>query len=90
MGAQTVIAVDVGSEDNTQLTNYGDDLSGWWLLWKRWNPWASNVRVSKDSTLCRARNSTQKMIIILTISKSYIAHVSTKNKVLMALSIYKL
>ncbi|XP_033643648.1 neuropathy target esterase-like isoform X2 [Asterias rubens] len=45
MGAQTVIAVDVGSEDNTQLTNYGDDLSGWWLLWKRWNPWASNVRV---------------------------------------------
>ncbi|XP_038063814.1 patatin-like phospholipase domain-containing protein 7 isoform X2 [Patiria miniata] len=45
MGAQTVIAVDVGSEDNTQLTNYGDDLSGWWLLWKRWNPWASHVRV---------------------------------------------
>ncbi|XP_022085231.1 neuropathy target esterase-like isoform X1 [Acanthaster planci] len=45
LGAQTVIAVDVGSEDDSQLTNYGDDLSGWWLLWKRWNPWASHVRV---------------------------------------------
>ena len=44
-GAQTIIAVDVGSEDNTQLTNYGDDLSGWWLLWKRWNPWASPIKV---------------------------------------------
>ncbi|XP_074654030.1 patatin-like phospholipase domain-containing protein 6 [Tubulanus polymorphus] len=45
MGAQTIFAVDVGSLDDTNLTNYGDDLSGWWLLWKRWNPWASPVRV---------------------------------------------
>ena len=46
-GAQTIFAVDVGSIDNTDLTNYGDTLSGWWLLWKRWNPWTEPVRVCK-------------------------------------------
>ncbi|XP_033734724.1 neuropathy target esterase-like isoform X5 [Pecten maximus] len=45
MGAQSIFAVDVGSQDETSLTNYGDDLSGWWLLWKRWNPWAEPVKV---------------------------------------------
>ncbi|XP_060559524.1 patatin-like phospholipase domain-containing protein 7 isoform X2 [Ruditapes philippinarum] len=44
-GAQSIFAVDVGSIDSTELTNYGDKLSGWWLLWKRWNPWAAPVRV---------------------------------------------
>ncbi|XP_057355260.1 patatin-like phospholipase domain-containing protein 7 isoform X5 [Manis pentadactyla] len=45
MGAKVVIAVDVGSRDETDLTNYGDALSGWWLLWKRWNPLATKVKV---------------------------------------------
>ncbi|CAG5133142.1 unnamed protein product, partial [Candidula unifasciata] len=45
LGAKFVFAVDVGSQDETDLTNYGDYLSGWWLLWKRWNPWAKTVRV---------------------------------------------
>ncbi|XP_071073244.1 patatin-like phospholipase domain-containing protein 7 isoform X12 [Dasypus novemcinctus] len=45
MGAKVVIAVDVGSQDETDLTNYGDALSGWWLLWKRWNPLAAKVKV---------------------------------------------
>ncbi|CAM9586959.1 unnamed protein product [Lampetra fluviatilis] len=45
MGAKTVIAIDVGSRDDTDLTNYGDCLSGWWLLWKRFNPWAEKVKV---------------------------------------------
>ncbi|XP_006818777.1 patatin-like phospholipase domain-containing protein 7 [Saccoglossus kowalevskii] len=54
MGAQTIIAVDVGSQDVTHLTNYGDTLSGWWLLWKRWNPWASAVRVP-DMTEIQSR-----------------------------------
>ncbi|CAD5115737.1 DgyrCDS4682 [Dimorphilus gyrociliatus] len=35
LGAETVIAVDVGSEDNNDLANYGDELSGWWALWQR-------------------------------------------------------
>ncbi|XP_034293707.1 patatin-like phospholipase domain-containing protein 6 isoform X6 [Pantherophis guttatus] len=45
MGAKTVIAIDVGSQDETDLCNYGDSLSGWWLLWKRLNPWAEKVKV---------------------------------------------
>lgn len=45
MGAQTILAVDVGSQDETDLTNYGDTLSGWWLLWNKWNPFAESVRV---------------------------------------------
>ncbi|XP_067087723.1 patatin-like phospholipase domain-containing protein 7 isoform X1 [Osmerus mordax] len=45
MGAKVVIAVDVGSQDETDLTNYGDSLNGWWLLWKRFNPLAEKVKV---------------------------------------------
>ncbi|KAM7018909.1 patatin-like phospholipase domain-containing protein 7 isoform 1-T1 [Tautogolabrus adspersus] len=45
MGAKVVIAVDVGSRDETDLTNYGDSLNGWWLLWKRFNPLAEKVKV---------------------------------------------
>ncbi|XP_027705223.1 patatin-like phospholipase domain-containing protein 7 isoform X3 [Vombatus ursinus] len=45
MGAKVVIAIDVGSKDERDLTNYGDSLSGWWLLWKRWNPLATKVKV---------------------------------------------
>uniref|UniRef100_A0A670KFE2 lysophospholipase n=1 Tax=Podarcis muralis TaxID=64176 RepID=A0A670KFE2_PODMU len=45
MGAKVVIAIDVGSRDETNLTNYGDALSGWWLLWKRWNPLVEKVKV---------------------------------------------
>lgn len=36
LGAKHILAIDVGSQDDTDLTNYGDDLSGWWLLWKRY------------------------------------------------------
>lgn len=45
MGAKVVIAIDVGSRDETDLTNYGDCLNGWWLLWKRFNPLAEKVKV---------------------------------------------
>uniref|UniRef100_A0A8C6Q1S4 lysophospholipase n=1 Tax=Nothobranchius furzeri TaxID=105023 RepID=A0A8C6Q1S4_NOTFU len=45
MGAKVVIAIDVGSRDETNLTNYGDSLSGWWVLWKRFNPLAEKVKV---------------------------------------------
>ncbi|XP_023241742.1 neuropathy target esterase sws-like [Centruroides sculpturatus] len=44
-GAQMIIAIDVGSQDETDLTNYGDTLSGWWLLWKRVNRWTSPIKV---------------------------------------------
>ncbi|XP_034489776.1 neuropathy target esterase sws isoform X2 [Drosophila innubila] len=45
LGAAHIIAIDVGSQDDTDLTNYGDDLSGWWLLYKKWNPFTSPVKV---------------------------------------------
>lgn len=45
LGAHYIIAIDVGSVDDQDLTNYGDDLSGWWLLWKRWNPFTTPVKV---------------------------------------------
>lgn len=54
MGAQSVFAVDVGSQDEINLTSFGDQLSGWWLLWKRWNPWAKPIRVSSHYNLCHA------------------------------------
>jgi lysophospholipid hydrolase len=40
-----IIVVDVTSPDDTELTNYGDSLSGWWMLWKRWNPFTSPVKI---------------------------------------------
>ncbi|XP_050303906.1 neuropathy target esterase sws isoform X3 [Anthonomus grandis grandis] len=45
MGADHILAIDVGSVDDQDLTNYGDVLSGWWLLWKRWNPFTTTVKV---------------------------------------------
>ncbi|CAG9818201.1 unnamed protein product [Phaedon cochleariae] len=45
LGANHILAVDVGSVDDQNLTNYGDDLSGWWLLWKRWYPFTETVKV---------------------------------------------
>ncbi|TNY20475.1 hypothetical protein DMC30DRAFT_352286 [Rhodotorula diobovata] len=37
-GAASVFAVDVGSVDDTSPRNYGESVSGWWLLVQRWNP----------------------------------------------------
>ena len=45
IGAQTIIAVDVGRETPADFVNYGDELNGWWLLWTRWSPWAKPVYV---------------------------------------------
>lgn len=44
-GAKYVLAIDVGSQDDMDFTNYGDSLSGFWLLWKKYNPFTSSVKV---------------------------------------------
>ncbi|OQV26013.1 Neuropathy target esterase [Hypsibius exemplaris] len=44
-GANFIFAVDVGSQDDYNLTNYGDELSGWWLLWSKWNPFGTPPRI---------------------------------------------
>ncbi|KAH0591235.1 hypothetical protein H2248_001327 [Termitomyces sp. 'cryptogamus'] len=43
MGASEVFACDVGSLDDNSPRNFGDSISGWWLLLNRWNPF-SNAR----------------------------------------------
>ncbi|XP_026806457.1 neuropathy target esterase sws isoform X4 [Rhopalosiphum maidis] len=45
LGAKHVLAIDVGSQDDMDFTNYGDSLSGFWLLWKRFNPFTASVKV---------------------------------------------
>lgn len=45
LGAKLVIAVDVGSQDETDLFDYGDFLSGWWVLLRRLSPFHDAVKV---------------------------------------------
>lgn len=40
-GASSVFAVDVGSVDDTDPRNYGESVSGWWLLVQKWNPFGN-------------------------------------------------
>ncbi|XP_050441996.1 neuropathy target esterase sws-like isoform X2 [Adelges cooleyi] len=44
-GAKYVLAIDVGSQDDMDFTNYGDSLSGFWLVWKKLNPFTASVKV---------------------------------------------
>jgi len=45
MGAKKIIAVDVAKEDNSVFYDYGEELSGLWLLWNSWNPFVQTVKV---------------------------------------------
>ena len=53
-GARTIIAVDVSTREETALANYGDELSGWWLLWRKLNPFLTmpKVRVLHKRIAC--------------------------------------
>ncbi|KAF9074991.1 hydrolase [Rhodocollybia butyracea] len=44
-GASAVFACDVGSIDDNSPRDFGDHVSGWWLLINRWNPFSSARRV---------------------------------------------
>lgn len=65
-----VIAIDVGSRDETNLTNYGDALSGWWVLWKRFNPLAEKVKVMNQLTN-ETTNCTWLKIKIKILNQAY-------------------
>lgn len=41
-GAKYIIAVDVGSADDRTPMDYGDTLSGFWVLFNRWNPFSKH------------------------------------------------
>lgn len=45
LGANSIFAVDVGSQDSQDVYNYGDHISGWWLLANKWSPWSETVKV---------------------------------------------
>ena len=66
LGAHTVLAVDVGAQDEQNFYNFGDQLSGrhwplgfplrvialgWWILYKRWNIWSIPVKVPELSEI---------------------------------------
>jgi len=54
MGASAVIASDVGSLDDNSPRNFGDTVSGWWLMIMRWNPF-SNARTIPAITEIQSR-----------------------------------
>lgn len=45
IGAKTVLAVDVGAKHFVDYTNYGNSVSGWWLMWKKLIPFTGKVKV---------------------------------------------
>uniref|UniRef100_A0AC35TVI7 Swiss cheese n=1 Tax=Rhabditophanes sp. KR3021 TaxID=114890 RepID=A0AC35TVI7_9BILA len=51
MGTKHVIAVDVGSREEGNLYNYGDQLSGVWVLLRRLNPWARPLKILKQDEI---------------------------------------
>ncbi|CAE6401711.1 unnamed protein product [Rhizoctonia solani] len=44
-GASIVFAVDVGSLYDNSPRNYGDTVSGWWVVLNRWNPFSSTRNI---------------------------------------------
>ncbi|KAI5967416.1 NTE1 [Candida margitis] len=44
-GAKHIIAVDVGSADDRTPMDYGDTLSGFWVLFNKWNPFSKHPNV---------------------------------------------
>lgn len=51
LGINTIIAVDVGGEVDTNYACYGDSLSGWWLLWNKWNPFTKRLNIPNLSDI---------------------------------------
>ena len=45
MGAASVFAVDVGSVDDTSPRDYGESVSGWYLLLQKWNPFGPTSNI---------------------------------------------
>lgn len=50
-GAKHILAVDVGSLDNMDFTNYGDNLNGWAVLLSKWNPFAKQMNVPSQAEI---------------------------------------
>ncbi len=46
-----ILAVDVAAIEDKDLHNYGDTLSGWWVLWQRMNPFARPLKIPNQSDI---------------------------------------
>ncbi|QQP35888.1 Uncharacterized protein FKW44_020826, partial [Caligus rogercresseyi] len=46
-----ILAIDVATLDDRNLYDYGDSLSGWWVLWKKLNPFSSSVKIPDQSEI---------------------------------------
>uniref|UniRef100_A0A0K2T720 Neuropathy target esterase sws n=1 Tax=Lepeophtheirus salmonis TaxID=72036 RepID=A0A0K2T720_LEPSM len=46
-----ILAIDVATLDDRNLYNYGDSLSGWWVLWKKINPFSRSVKIPDQSEI---------------------------------------
>lgn len=44
-GASSIFAIDVGSVDDTSPRNFGESVSGWFVLINRYNPWSTARQV---------------------------------------------
>lgn len=52
-GIREIIVVDVGAIDDTSPRNYGDSVSGWWILLNRFNPFYRRVVLSMTEVSSR-------------------------------------
>ena len=50
-GAKHILAVDVGSIDSVDFTNYGDSLNGWSVLFSRWTPFGRPIEVPSQAEI---------------------------------------
>ena len=50
-GCKYILAVDVTTLDERDLTNYGDHLSGWWLLWNKVNIFAAPIKIPTQADI---------------------------------------
>ena len=48
-GAKHILAVDVGADDNTKFSEYGDTLSGFHILLSKFNPWSKPINVPNQA-----------------------------------------
>ena len=48
-GARHILAVDVGSQDDVEFTNYGEQLSGLQVFLSRWLPWRREINVPNQA-----------------------------------------
>ncbi len=50
-GAKHILAVDVGAEDSMDFDDYGDSLSGWKVVWSKYNPFCQPMKVPSQNDI---------------------------------------